>query len=334
MPASLFCLVALESLAAFRAGMRPGQCADGQRLDDLDLAGYLLAHRPQKGVERQAAFGDLLKAAFPVRRCQRVFQCRRNQLDQLASQRRGDNFLAVHRQQPDFQQILQHGGPCGVRADALCLPERILGGSFGIDVPMHVLHRVQKRAVREPRRRRRLFLRYGHILAGDAVPFLYGGQRRLIRRFFFGERRPAGIDDAPARRLPERVAEARLNDPRLIAHGRVELERVVFADQGKDFLLVIRKIRRRLPCGDDAVMRRQFGGVPGGASQRGVRLGGDAGHMRQRPGKGGQRGQNARAFRLLVFRQIAAVRAGIGSQLRQVQRLRGIKHLLCRHAVL
>ena len=76
-------------------------------------------------------------------------------------------------------------------------------------------------------------------------------------------------------------------------------------------------------CGD-------FPRVPGCAFERGVSLSRDL----FQTGKRGKRGQYSGGFLILLDRQIAAVRPGIGGQFALIEGLRDVQHFLRRHAEL
>ena len=80
--------------------------------------------------------------------------------------------------------------------------------------------------------------------------------------------------------------------------------------------------------GCDGVVCGDFLRIPRGAFERGVSRSRDL----LQTGKRGKRGQHGGGILILLNRQIAAVRPGIGGQFALIEGLRGIQHFLSRHA--
>ena len=89
-------------------------------------------------------------------------------------------------------------------------------------------------------------------------------------------------------------------------------------------------VRGQFASGRDGVVRGDFSRIPRGAFKRGVSL---SRYLFQ-AGKRGKRGQHGGGFLILLDRQIAAVRPGIGGQFALIEGLRDVQHFLSRHAEL
>ena len=193
---------------------------------------------------------------------------------------------------------------------------------------MDVGHRLDERAFGKTGRRGSLFLYAFHCAAGHGIALFNRRQGFLflpVVFLVFGEGRPSGVHHAPPRDLPTGISKVDRDFSRFITHGRMELQAKGRGNHEIErTLLWFEVVRGQFARGRDGVVRGDFSRIPRGAFERGVSLSRDL----FQAGKRGKRGQHGGGFLILLDRQIAAVRPGIGGQFALIEGLRDVQHLL------
>ena len=198
---------------------------------------------------------------------------------------------------------------------------------------MDVGHCLDERALGKTGRRGSLFPHTFHCSAGHGIALFNRRQRFLflpvVFLIIFEKGRPSGVHHAPSGDFPTGIGKVDRDFSRFITHGRVELQTERRGNHGIErAFLRLEIVRGQFACGRNGVMRRHLFGIPRGTFQGGVSRSRDL----FQTGKRGKRGQYSGGFLILLDRQIAAVRPGIGGQFALIEGLRDVQHFLRRHA--
>ena len=198
---------------------------------------------------------------------------------------------------------------------------------------MDIGHCLDERALGKTGRRGSLFLYAFHCAAGHGIALFNRRQGFLflpvVFLIIFEKGRPSGVHHAPPGDFPTGIGKVDRDFSRFITHGRVELQTERRGNHGIErAFLRLEIVRGQFTRRRDGMVCGDFPRVPGCAFERGVSLSRDL----FQTGKRGKRGQYSGGFLILLDRQIAAVRPGIGGQFALIEGLRDVQHFLRRHA--